>query len=78
MHEKRQDAGVIESSGQGLPRLKCDFCSMTFKLDLFLMLHRAKHTGETPALPCPTCSQTFPSIKELTLHRKSQHLDTVR
>lgn len=67
-----------EGSGLGqLPRLKCDFCSMTFKLDLFLMLHRAKHTGETPALPCPTCKETFPSIKELTLHRKGQHPDTV-
>uniref|UniRef100_A0A0P4ZLW2 Zinc finger protein n=1 Tax=Daphnia magna TaxID=35525 RepID=A0A0P4ZLW2_9CRUS len=79
MHEKRQMAGVREgNTGLGqLPRLKCDFCSMTFKLDLFLMLHRAKHTGETPALPCPTCKDTFPSIKELTLHRKSQHPESV-
>ena len=80
VHEKRQEAGVMGGEGSGLgqlPRLKCEFCSMTFKLELFLMLHRAKHTGETPSLPCPTCKETFPSIKELTLHRKGQHPDTV-
>jgi len=83
VHEKRREAvqkdGTVLATGATNPpeRLKCDFCSMTFRLDLFMMLHRSKHTGEIPALPCPTCSLTFPSIKELSLHRKNEHPDTV-
>jgi len=72
--------GLTETEGTNqtrpVRRLKCDFCSMTFRLDLFLMLHRAKHTGETPVLPCPTCSDTFASIKELSQHRKDRHPET--
>ena len=69
--------GVGSGETRPVRRLKCDFCSMTFRLDLFLMLHRAKHTGETPALPCPTCAETFPSIHELSQHRKDRHPETV-
>ena len=58
VHEKRRE--IIQKDGTVMPtgttnppeRLKCDFCSMTFRLDLFMMLHRSKHTGEIPALPC--------------------------
>ena len=58
-------------------RLQCEFCSMTFRLELFLNLHRSKHTGEVPQLPCPTCKENYPSIKELNQHRKTQHPETV-
>lgn len=62
---------------ENLPLLKCDFCSMTFRLELFMKLHLSKHTGEPPALPCPTCKQTFPTIRGLATHRKTEHPETV-
>jgi len=57
--------------------LKCDVCQLTFHREYAYILHKAGHTGETPALPCAHCDAFFASLKLLRQHTKECHADAL-